>query len=64
MKNARARTLRQPRRRTSVSELLILPDGQILVHNLTRTFAELLHKLNPDAAQISSRAARPPATRP
>ena len=38
-----------------VSELLILPDGRILVHNLTQTFAELLHELNPDAEQITSR---------
>ena len=38
-----------------VSELLILPDGRILVHNLTPAFARLLHELNPDAEQISSR---------
>jgi hypothetical protein len=38
-----------------VSELLILPDGQILVHNLTQPFAELLHELNPNDEQISSR---------
>jgi hypothetical protein len=38
-----------------VSELLILPDGQILVHNLTQPFAELLHELNPDCEQITSR---------
>ena len=38
-----------------VSELLILPDGQILVHNLTPAFAGLLRKLNPDDEQISSR---------
>ena len=41
-----------------VSELLILPDGRILVHNLTRSFAELLHELNPDAEQIASRVTR------
>ena len=39
------------------SELLILPDGRILVHNLTQPFAELLHELNPDAEQIASRLA-------
>src|ERR1039457_2531753 len=39
------------------TELLILPDGQILVHNLTQPFAELLKTLNPDDEQISSRAA-------
>jgi len=38
-----------------VSELLILPDGRILVHNLTQPFADLLHELNPNAEQISSR---------
>jgi hypothetical protein len=38
-----------------MSDLLILPDGRILVHNLTQTFAELLHELNPDAEQITSR---------
>jgi hypothetical protein len=41
-----------------VSELLIMPDGRILVHNLTPVFAGLLHKLNPDAEQISSRLSR------
>jgi len=43
---------------SQVSELLILPNGQILVHNLTRTFAELLCELNPHDAQISSRVSR------
>ena len=37
---------------SQMSELLILPDGQILVHNLTQPFAELLHELNPDDDQI------------
>ena len=41
-----------------VSELLILPDGQILVHNLTPAFAGLLRELNPDDEQISSRVTR------
>jgi len=41
-----------------VSELLIMPDGQILVHNLTPAFARLLHELNPTAEQISSRVTR------
>jgi hypothetical protein len=39
------------------TELLILPDGRILVHNLTQPFAELLHKLNPNAEQITPRLA-------
>jgi hypothetical protein len=46
-----------------VSELLILPDGQILVHNLTQPFAELLHELNPDCEQITSRIPHPPLLR-
>jgi hypothetical protein len=41
-----------------VSELLILPDGRILVHNLTPAFAGLLHELNPDDGQIASRVTR------
>jgi len=42
------------------SELLILPDGQILVHNLTAAFADLLKALNPNAEQIANRARRTP----
>ena len=38
------------------SEFLILPDGRIFAHNLTRPFAELLHKLNPDDEQIALRS--------
>jgi len=37
------------------TELLILPDGRILVHNLTRPVAELLRELNPGCEQIASR---------
>ncbi|MGA2786716.1 MAG: hypothetical protein ABSF60_04240 [Verrucomicrobiota bacterium] len=44
-----------PPGKDQVSELLILPDGRILVHNLTQPFADLLHELNPDDEQISSR---------
>ena len=40
----------------SHSELLILPDGQVLVHNLTPAFADLLNELNPDEEQIASRS--------
>ena len=39
-----------------VSELLILPDGRILVHNLTPAFADALAQLNPDDDQIRPRA--------
>ncbi len=41
------------------TELLILPDGQILVHNLTEPFAELLSELNPNCEQINSRIKSP-----
>jgi hypothetical protein len=47
-----------------VSELLILPDGQILVHNLTPTFAGLLAGLNPDCEQIASRITHHAPTKP
>jgi hypothetical protein len=45
------------------TELLILPDGRILVHNLTQPFAELLLELNPNAEQITPRLA-PRASHP
>jgi hypothetical protein len=38
------------------TELLILPDGRILVQNLTRPMAELLNRLNPKDKPIASRA--------
>src|SRR5207244_13057256 len=41
-----------------VTELLILPDGKVLVHNLTAACAELLSDLNPADEQIRSRANR------
>ena len=44
-----------------VTELLIMPDGRILVHNLTPAFAGLLQELNPDDEQISSRITRQPS---
>jgi hypothetical protein len=37
------------------SELLVLPDGRILVHNLTPAFAKLLSDLNPEDEQMRSR---------
>lgn len=45
------------------SELLVLPDGRILVHNLTQPFAELLQELNPSDKQIAPRALPHPASR-
>ena len=40
----------------STSELLILMDGRILVHNLTPAFAAVLALLNPADEQIRPRA--------
>ncbi|MEI6715094.1 MAG: hypothetical protein WCO60_15145 [Verrucomicrobiota bacterium] len=37
------------------SEILILPDGTIYVHNLTREIAQLLQLLNPDDLQLKQR---------
>lgn len=47
------------------SEVLILPDGRILVHNLTPAFADLLHELNPKETQLAGRTHlfTPPASR-
>jgi hypothetical protein len=42
------------------SEMLLLPDGRILVHNLTRAMAALLHELNPEDDTIKSRIAAEP----
>jgi hypothetical protein len=53
----------------STTELLILADGKILVHNLTPAFADLLTQLNPEEEQIRLRAnstahAEPPNPKP
>ena len=37
------------------TELLILPDGRILVQNLTQPMAEILRQLNPHDKQIAPR---------
>lgn len=37
------------------SELLILPDGSILVHNLTQPMADILRELNPKECVIGPR---------
>ena len=39
----------------STSEMLLLPDGRILVHNLTPKLARWLRLLNPDDPQIAPR---------
>ena len=41
----------------STSELLLLADGRILVHNLTPAFAAVLREMNPADEQIQPRAA-------
>ncbi|HTV62151.1 MAG TPA: hypothetical protein VMH30_06240 [Verrucomicrobiae bacterium] len=40
----------------SDTELLILPNGRILVQNLTQPMAELLRELNPKEKTIALRA--------
>jgi hypothetical protein len=40
----------------ATSELLLLPDGRLLVHNLTSDFARLLAELNPGDSQIAPRS--------
>lgn len=37
------------------SEVLILPDGRVLAHDLTATFADLLSELNPQEEGIRRR---------
>jgi hypothetical protein len=43
------------RRANSETELLILPDGRVLVHNLTAMVAEALVDLNPQDRFINRR---------
>jgi hypothetical protein len=38
------------------TELLILPDGRVLVQNLTQPMAKILRKLNPRDKAMSPRA--------
>jgi len=44
-----------------MTELLLLPDGQILVHNLTPAFAQLLSELNPNDQEMLSRVTHHPS---
>lgn len=53
-KNNYAATLED---RQSSAELLILPDGRILAHNITPEVARLLRELDPDNASLRQRAA-------
>jgi hypothetical protein len=69
MKNSEARPADPPLLAESTSELLILADGKILVHNLTPEFAALLTRLNPADEPIRLRAGQaasvePPHTHP
>ncbi len=41
-----------------VSEILILPDGKILAHNITPVMAQILADLNPADTDMSRRALR------
>lgn len=43
---------------TDSSEILILPDGKILAHNLTPEVAQVLAELNPADAAMCRRANR------
>jgi hypothetical protein len=45
-----------PETATATTEMLLLPDGRLLVHNLTPKMARLLHELNPDDTEISPRS--------
>jgi len=42
-----------------VTEFLLLPDGRILVQNLTPVMAAILLELNPDETAIRRRALKP-----
>ena len=53
-----------PGRVALATELLVLPDGRILVHNLTPAFAALLNGLNPADDAIKLRASEPRTTNP
>jgi hypothetical protein len=41
---------------TDSSELLILPDGKILAHNITPMMAKILSELNPEDEAMNRRA--------
>ena len=49
----------------SCSEVLILPDGRVLAHNVTPAFGDLLHALNPEEPHFAAcEAASVGSTRP
>jgi len=45
-----------PAGKLSVTDLLILPDGTVLAHNLTSAIASVLHELNPGDEPMRQRA--------
>ena len=45
----------EPAKPDLMSELLIMPDGRIYVHNLTPEMAAVLRELNPDDETIQQR---------
>jgi hypothetical protein len=56
-----ARRTRKPvtrRPEKTVGEILILPDGRLLAHNLSAALAGLLAELNPGDAAMNRRAGR------
>jgi len=61
MKRRRTTKNCEPSGRCLMSELLILPDGRLLVHNMTPVFARLLSRLNPESEEIMSRVTRHPS---
>jgi len=52
----RRRSARKPGKR-SYSEFLILPDGKIFAHNITKKMARLLAQLDPSDEAMRRRAA-------
>ena len=55
LQNMKSKTTNEASVEVSSTELLLLPDGRIMVHNLTPAFAELLRELNPADEQIQPR---------
>ena len=53
-----AKTCPKPSAERLVSEILILPDGKILAHNITPVMAQVLADLNPADPDMSRRSLR------
>ena len=54
--NDEARDETSPSQPEAVTEFLILPDGRLMVHNLTPTMAALLSELNPNDEVMTQRS--------